>query len=106
MRCVRLLENGTEKASTRLRVCLKVQYHVVACLQELRGERSDHSLQLRREVNIVVESLHLIAEQPHHPYVFGYQYCSVLLRETGCNRSLSSTGLAAKEMKGWCRGHG
>src|SRR4051812_47170126 len=106
MCCVRLLENRTEKTSTRFRVCLKVQYHVVACLQNFCGERSDYSLQLRREVNVVVESLHLIAEQPHDPYVFGYQYCSVLLCESGCSRSLSSTGFAAKEMKGWCNGHG
>src|SRR5258706_16342321 len=99
MLCIGLFENGTEETTTCFRVRLEVHYYVITRLQELRGERPYHGFQLLREVNVVVKGLHLIAEQPHHPYVFGYQYCCVVPRETGGNCRLSSAGFAAEEVK-------
>lgn len=56
-------------------------------------------------MKVVVEGLHLIAKHPHHPYIFGYQYCCVFLRETVCDGRLSRAGFAAEKMKGWRKGH-
>jgi hypothetical protein len=105
MRCICLFEYRTKETTTRLRVRLKVQYHVIARLQELRGERPDYGFKFRGEVNVVVKGLHLIAKQPHHAYVFRYQYCRVLLGENICDGRLSRASFAAHKVKGWCEGH-